>query len=115
MGLGNICRIFYLTDYIQASLHYAFKYCKHPRIHVYGLALRIIPYTCKLSKKYNVELSMDSTKWTRAVTNDFKLQNGAACRSHNRQLYFKEYLKVIESRGINLENKLYKTSKPQTI
>jgi len=96
LGLGNICRLFYKDQYIKHALPYAFKNCRHPRIHVYGLALRLIPYANSLAKKYGIELSVDNTKWTRACTNELKLKHGLNCNGKNRQEYFDEYLKAIK-------------------
>jgi len=104
MGLGNSCRILGLTEFIKHSLGYAFKNCKHPRIHIYGLSIRNIPFAYRLAKRFGIELSVDSTKWTRACTVDLKNENNINCNSQNRQLYFNEYLKLIESKGVALQN-----------
>ncbi len=106
MGLGNICRILHLTEYIKHSLGYAFRNCKHKKIHIYGLCLKAIPYAYNLAKKFNIELSIDSTKWTRctqSIAN--KITNGIrrSCKSSERQAFFNEYLELIKRRGVNLE------------
>lgn len=103
MGLGNICRIFFLTEYIKMTLAYAFKNCKHPRIHIYGLGMRIIPYACKLAEKYDIKLSMDSTKWTRACNSELKWSEGYNCKKVNRQKFFDVYLETLRERGIKIE------------
>ena len=92
MGVGNICRIHYKTPYIKHCLPYAFKNCRHPRIHIYGLALRIIPYAYQLAKRYGIELSIDSTKWTRPFWR--------CCYQHglSRQELFDRYKEEIHSR-----------------
>ena len=97
MGLGNMCRFRTLNDFLKHSLDYTFSHCYHPRIHIYGLCLKAIPYAYKLSKRYNIELSIDSTKWTRAFTNRLKEKYGGriGCRKNNRQEFFDEYKKVM--------------------
>ena len=97
LGLGNMCRFKTLNNYLKHTLDYAFSNCRHPRIHIYGLCLKAIPYAIKLSEKYNIELSTDSTKWTRACTNALKKKYGyVSCRKETRQEFFDEYIKKIE-------------------
>lgn len=96
LALGNICRIVYLNDYLKHTLNYAFNRCRHPRIHIYGLCLRAIPYAYELSKKYHIEFSFDSTKWTRC----FHTPGRPSCNRHNRQQYFDEYKTEVEKRTI---------------
>ena len=93
LGLGNICRIFHKDDYIKHVLPHAFKYCKHPRIHIYGLGLRTIPFAYKLAQKYGIELSIDSTKWTRPFW-----CSGKYIRGFTRQELFDAYLAEINRR-----------------
>ena len=104
LALGNMCRFRTLNNYLKNTLDYAFSKCKHPRIHIYGLCLRAIPYAVALSKRYNVKLSIDSTKWTRAVNKKLKDKyNGrVCCRKENRQEFFDEYKKRIKE--VLLEN-----------
>jgi len=97
MGLGNICRILQKTQYIKHALPYAFKNCNHPRIHVYGLAFKNIEFTMKLASHYGIELSIDSTKWTRACTVALKNKYNINCNGKNRQEFFDEYLKKVNS------------------
>ena len=94
IGLGNFCRIHHLTEFMKHSLDYAFKHCKHPRIHVYGLGLKIIPYANKLAKRFEIELSVDSTKWTR----DPIIPGKPSCRASNKQEYFDKYMRIIKER-----------------
>jgi len=105
MGLGNICRIMFCTEYVKHTLPYAFKHCSIKRIHIYGLAMRNIPFAYKLAEKYGINISIDSTKWTSAVNNHCReLANGKGyCTKGNRQQFFNEYMRVIQSRGIELE------------
>ena len=96
LGLGNMCRFRTLNNYLKHALDYAFSHCKHPRIHIYGLCLKAIPYAVKLAKHYHIELSIDSTKWTRACNNKLKNKYKVCCTTSNRQEYFDEYKKRIE-------------------
>lgn len=96
MGLGNMCRFRVLNEYLKHALGYAFSRCRHPRIHIYGLCLQAIPYANKLSKMFEIELSIDSTKWTRACTTKLKNKYKVTCTTSNRQEYFDEYKKRIE-------------------
>ena len=104
LGLGNMCRILYFTDYIRDTLTYAFKNTKTKRIHIYGLGMRIIPFAYNLALKYNIELTIDSTKWTRAVNKELKWKYGYNAKQKDRQIFFDMYLKVIRSKGVKLEN-----------
>ena len=94
LGLGNICRFKYLNNYLKHSLDYAFSHTHHPRIHIYGLCLKAIPYAHALAKRFNIELSFDSTKWTRC----YHSSGLPSCSKENRQQYFDEYKKEIEVR-----------------
>ena len=86
LGLGNMCRFRTLNSYLKHALDYAFSHCKHRRIHIYGLCLKAIPYAYKLAKRYNIELSIDSVKWTFCYyETDIK----------DRQYHFEKYKKKI--------------------
>lgn len=104
LGIGNYCKHFFNNEFVKHTLPYIFKNCRHPRIHIYVLALRLIKWAYKLSRKYNVDLSIDSTKWTRTVNNELKLKYKLNCTTSNRQEFFDEYLKEIKKRGVILEN-----------
>lgn len=93
LALGNMCRFRSLNQYLKHALSYAFYKCKHPRIHIYGLCMKAIPYANELSKKTGIVFSFDSTKWTRC----FHTSGLPSCNSSNRQQYFDEYkAKVME-------------------
>ncbi|MFX0132076.1 MAG: hypothetical protein ACFFDN_00390 [Candidatus Hodarchaeota archaeon] len=105
MGLGNMCRIFHLTEFVKHALDYAFSHCKSNRVHIFGLALNNIPYANKLAKRFNIELSMDSTKWTRAVNTDLKqYYKTIGCRTKKeRQEFFNWYIVELKKRGVKIE------------
>lgn len=106
LGLGNLCRLFFLDEYMKMILEYTFFHCNYPRVHIYGLALKNIPYAEKLANRKNIKLSVDSTKWTRCLQSIADKVTGGvrrSCKSSERQAFFDEYMKVLKNRGINLE------------
>lgn len=106
LGLGNLCRIFNPTEFVKTVLGYAFSHCNASinSIHIYGLAMANIPYAYKMSRKFKINLSIDSTKWTRAVNELLKACHGVNCRARSRQLFFEMYKETIMSRNIKLAN-----------
>ena len=104
LGIGNLCRIKRMTVGLKNIIIYAMKNSKHPRMHIYGLCLDAIPFAEKLAIRNNIELSIDSTKWTRACNSDLKWSEGYNCTSKNRQKFFDEYLNIIKKRDVELEN-----------
>jgi len=103
IGLGNLCRIMRPTSYLNTVFRIVHERVPPgTRIHVYGAALSVIrEYFPRLCKRYDV--SVDSTKWTRAVDDAFKLANGVAARSHNRDKYLHRYMDQIRSIGLEVE------------
>lgn len=109
LGLGNFCRIHWLNNYVREALKYAFENSKIPRIHVYGLGLRLISYTFNLALQNNIQLSIDSTKWTRACSTELRKKyypKFNAVRS-NRQEFFDEYQKIITKK---IDEEVFKNS-----
>ena len=104
MGLGNMCRFRTLNQYLKHTLDYAFSHCKHKRIHIYGLCLKAIPYVDRLAKQFNIDLSIDSTKWTRPCTIELKKLCGLWFKHEYRQNCFDAYLEEIKKRGVILLN-----------
>ena len=96
LALGNMCRIQKLSKFMKESIKYSFKNSNSKRIHIFGLTLRAFKYCFKLAIKYDIELSIDSTNWTRACNKYLKTTFGLCCIKKTRQLYFNEYLKSIE-------------------
>lgn len=105
LGLGNLCRIPTLTNYLKYILDFAFKHAADDveQIHVYGLCLRAIPYVQELSEKYGIKVSVDSTKWCFAYNNDLKDEYGLYASTKKQQLlFFNEYCQEIVRRGVPL-------------
>jgi len=107
LALGNICRILKLNKFMKDTLTYAFKNCRHSRIHIYGLTARAFTFAYNLSNEYNIKLSIDSLKWTRPCSTQLRLKyNKRSCNKNNRQEYFNEYIKMIIKKGIKLQNNI---------
>jgi len=104
LGIGNICRIMHTNPLLDSIFNYIIS--KKPsitnKIHLYGPALRIIKKYVPLLQSAGFEVSVDSTKWTRAVNNELKYAHGVCCRKNTRDLYFMEYIKHIEKHNIKV-------------
>ena len=73
------------------------------RIHFYGIGMQMIrEYIVKLESK-GLQITIDSTKWTRAVTKKLKLAHGVCCRKNTRDLYFTTSMNEIRKIGINVK------------
>lgn len=97
LGIGNLCRILecdVFTDYVFALLN---KIAGRVHwMHFYGLPFPLMKYLPKLEKKCII--SVDSTKWTRAVHDRLKAEHGLNCSSKTRNLFFLTYLEAIANR-----------------
>jgi hypothetical protein len=117
LGIGNMCRIMWpndLTDQIIRYLNSQIKHIQTRRIHFYGLALRLIKKYVPMLEQAGWKVSVDSTKWTRAVTETLKRQHGLNCTKATRDLFFRTYLHELQKRGINVEDSATNvTSNPQ--
>lgn len=91
LGLGNMCRFRSLNQYLKHTLDYAFSHCKHKRIHIYGLCLKAIPYAVRLVKRFNIELSVDNTKWTFCY-----YETDIKDRQHHFEMYQEKISKLLE-------------------
>ena len=95
IGIGNLCRIMYPCKFTDEVFRFlSEKQKEHDYFyHIYGLSMRLV-------RKYLPKLlfcSSDSTKWTRAVTNELKSLYGLNCNSKTMDLYFLEYMKTLRS------------------
>ncbi len=103
LGVGGLCRFYAHTSKAKLFLTKIAKWIvKHKdvgftNVHFYGLGLESIRIIAPILDKAGIEWSTDSTKWTRACTNQFKLNNGVCCRKHNRDQYFLEYMKLLKT------------------
>lgn len=98
LGLGNLCRFKNLTEYLENVIDYAISNTRHKRLHIYGLCIKAIPLSVKLANRYNIELSVDSVKWSKACTVKLRKNYGVNSKGNTRQLFFDTYMKLIKSR-----------------
>jgi hypothetical protein len=103
IGIGNMCRIFNTNEFSDKLYRWIIKYMPNRRIHIYGMSLKHIKKYVPLLEAAYIEVSTDSTKWTRAVTKELKEKHGLNCNSKTRDLYFETYIKEIEKAGIKVE------------
>lgn len=100
VGIGNLCRILGAKNKFVKQITQ--KLCIEAKnlkwLHLYGLGMRLIKTMINPIQKANPNLiiSVDSTKFTRAVNNNLKHRMGVCCRKSNRNLYFLEYMKQIK-------------------
>lgn len=104
IGIGNLCRILKVNKTNKQFLDDLFKFLyenlpeKH-LIHFYGLSANLIErYLPKMLTKF--EISVDSTKWTKARRVWFKLENGICCKKVNRDKFFLHYLQELDIESI---------------
>lgn len=96
IGFGNLCRIIHPNRYTDL----VFKIIRETvpfgtRLHFYGLSLKVIKkYLPRIASKYII--SVDSTKWTRAVNDTLKKTYGVACRKDNRDIFFLAYINELK-------------------
>lgn len=93
IGIGNLCRIMHTNEFTDNVFKFLNEKQKSIKmIHFYGLGMKLI-------RKYIPEIekcSIDSTKFTKAITTELKKANGVCCRKHNRDLFFIEYMKTLQ-------------------
>jgi hypothetical protein len=105
VGIGNLCRI---NRYKSGSekenfLIQVFSFLdSHSHdfswIHFYGPSFKVIKqFILPFEQSHpEITISIDSTKWTRAVDNAFKQQHGKSCSKKNRNLFFIYYIEKIQ-------------------
>lgn len=96
LGIGNLCRIIYPNKFMDMVFTEMYKIAKKVKqFHFYGLSIRNIKrYIPRLLVTSDV--SVDSTKWTRAVDNSLRIPYGLQSTSSNRQEFFERYIYNIE-------------------
>ena len=104
LGIGNLCRIFYPTEFTDKIFaHLEKNYDGIHWVHFYGLSLRLIKHYIPKLLKTGMKISVDSTKWTKACTNELKMKYGLNCKQSNRDEFFLEYFKSLSKSGIECE------------
>jgi len=109
LGLGNLCRIYQWAKgskteiYLDKISNYLITNSSIiSRIHFYGIGIKFIRRYFPFLNKYISKISVDSTKWTRAVNNKLKYAHGVCCRKNTRDLYFTEYTKYLKKLGFRV-------------
>ncbi len=104
IGMGNLCRIFYADEFMNKVLLYIRDNMQGKSVHFYGIGLRVIK--SKIFREIlngNIIVSVDSTKWTRAVNQNLKDRVKAYnCNKQTRDLFFVEYMNNIKKSGIEV-------------
>jgi len=106
LAIGNLCRVMYpthLTDRIVAHLKAHVADIPSRRVHFYGLALRLIKAYVPGLERAELEISVDSTKWTRAATSDLKRAHGLNAHTDTRDLFFTTYMAELKKAGIHVQ------------
>lgn len=120
IGIGNLCRIIFYyklkskpkhrhkwkkyykkkhsNEFVDKITEYIKINFKNRWVHFYGLSFQLICKMIPILHNAGVKCSVDSTKFTKAITHEFKLSHGVCCRKHNRNLYFLEYINEIKKR-----------------
>jgi len=103
VGIGNFCRIIYPNRYTEHAMGYlAHVLPKGKWIHFYGLSMPLMRrYIPRFERKFKV--SVDSTKWTRALTKEIKDQCGISCKLEDRDFFFKTYMERIKKHGLSVD------------
>ena len=61
-------------------------------IHFYGIGMKVIRRYLPTLLEHCSNISIDSTKWTKAVNDKLKKANGVCCRKNTRDLFFNTYI-----------------------
>lgn len=107
LAIGNLCRLFSIQKNVKSFMVKLLKYIRYninfsyyKWVHIYGLGLHYVKVFYDLFKDAPLILSFDSTKWTRACSVSLKNEHGVSCNKNTRQLFFNEYMKVMQVRKI---------------
>lgn len=109
IGFGNLCRILRLKGknnqdnykYYKQIKEYLIPKLKNLKwIHFYGLSYQAIGFLINELQKANKQciISIDSTKWTKAIDITLKWKLGFQCNKQNRDIYFLYYINKIKSK-----------------
>ncbi len=104
IGIGNLCRIMRPDSFTNNVMRYIRNNMSGHKIHFYGMALKVLKGSHFKSLLYNdFQISVDSTKWTKAVSSTLKNKYNINTNSKNRNEFFLEYMKNLEKNGIWVE------------
>ena len=97
IGIGNLCRIMRPNAFTENVIQYIIDHTSAGQwVHFYGLSLALMRRYIPMLEENGLIISVDSTKWTKAVNNTLKLAHGVCARKDTRDLFFLEYIKKIE-------------------
>lgn len=100
VGIGNLCRVMgCANEFMSKVKKKLIKEAGNMKwIHFYGVGMRVMRYLINDLQKSNKDLiiSVDSTKWTKAVHSRWKRKRGVCCTNHNRNLYFLKYIQTLK-------------------
>ena len=94
VGIGNICRIIYDDIFAFKTMKYLYNNMDGIYwLHIFGMGLRLIRKYLYLFENYNI--SIDSTKWKRAVTREIKYKHGLNVGKDTMLDFFLPYMDII--------------------
>lgn len=92
IGLGNLCRIMHPTPFTDQVSDWVINNVPLGKwVHVYGMPMRLMRKYLPAWEDAGIEVSVDSTKWTRPVRGRGK----PSCNKENREQYFLNYIDVM--------------------
>ena len=113
LGMGNLCRLIRWSNnpesnsykiklYLDKVFYYLVSHADLiDKIHFYGIGIQMIrEYIPKINRL--MEITIDSTKFTKRIHKNPPLDKSICCRKHDRDLYFLEYMKEIK-KYVNVE------------
>lgn len=100
IGIGNMCRIMKTNSFTDAVYRYICNNMHGHWVHVYGMPMKQIKKYAKQLEYNGIELSVDSTKWTKRIHKRPPLDKKICCTKITRDLFFTEYIKYIRNSGI---------------
>lgn len=97
IGIGNLCRIIHPNSYTDKVFKFLLEKCKpNYKLHFYGLSLRLIKKYIPSLEEKGINMSFDSTKWSKRIHSKPPLDKMVCCRKDNRDIYFLEYVKELQ-------------------
>lgn len=106
VGIGNMCRILTTSKNHRYFLENVFEYIKTEmagkRVHFYGLAKQLIVKYMPMLEKKKIEVSVDSTKWTKCDS-EYKKNHSLNCSTKERNDYLQRYIENLRKLKIDVE------------
>lgn len=99
IGIGNMCRIMRPDPFTDRVFQFIADNLKNRRLHIYGLGFRLIVKYAKMLEKQNIQLSVDSTKFTRSVNSYVKYKYHYSCNKETRDIFFLHYIDELQKKA----------------